>query len=186
MRPHFQACPAAAIALVVSLGFVAGFLQAADESAPQKEPDKAKALYREAQRLMAEGKYDKGYAKAQEAMKAYIEKNDPLAWLLLEKIELDKVQVHVHLNMGPSERNPPDDGVIRPLFFRVWTQGQQPRLIEQIDYEIGMLEGKPNTAAFGISMPGAHGQLDSMEPDSKYSEIRAKAIELVEHRHRAS
>ncbi len=132
-------------------------------------------LARRAQDLMKEGKFDEGYAAAQTAMKRYTEEGDDLAWILLESIEVGDRRVAVHLNMGPRERQRPDQGIVRPLTFRVWSaEGRQ--LLESIDFEYAMFDGRPITAAFGRMDAGTHLNLGMLPVDSTYTLIREAII----------
>jgi hypothetical protein len=144
-------------------------------------PDDPMLYYRKAQCLMQLGRHDEGYETAQKAMGLFVKKDSQLAWMLLESIPLDNVQIDVHFNMGPNERKPPETGILRPLSFRVWKK--EPReLLEMIDFEIANFDGKPGTAAFGISVAGLHGNLGMVEPDAKYRVLREKAIGIVKER----
>ena len=106
-----------------------------------------------------------------------------LAWMLLESIDLDRLRVDVHFNMGRRERNPPKDGIVRPLSFRVWSKGKERALLAIIDFEIGMLDGKPQTAALGQEFASAHANFGMLPVDAKYELVRTKAIELIKQRH---
>jgi hypothetical protein len=103
--------------------------------------------------------------------------------MLLESIDLDGLQVEVHFNMGPQERNPPKCGIVRPLSFRVWSKGKERSLLAIIDFEIGTLDGKPQTAALGQEFADAHATFGMLPVDAKYETVRTKAIELVKQRH---
>lgn len=149
----------------------------------EKTPDAPMLYYRKAQCLMKLARYDEGYETARKAMELFIRKNQDLAWMLLEAIDLGNVRVDVHFNMGDRERKPPEIGIVRPLSFRVWTKEEDVRLLEIIDFEIGMAEGKPNTAALGKETGKGHSLLAILEKDAKYEHIRKKAIELIRKRH---
>jgi hypothetical protein len=103
--------------------------------------------------------------------------------MLLESVDLDRLQVDVHFNMGPQERNPPKYGIVRPLSFRVWSKGKERSLLAIIDFEIGMSDGKPQTAALGQEFGDAHANFGMLPVDAKYELIRTKAIELIKRRH---
>ncbi len=149
----------------------------------KKSPDTPMPYYRRAQCLMALGHCEDGYQAAKEAMAVFVKNDDHLAWMLLESIFLDRMQVDVHFNMGPQERNPPKDGIVRPLSFRVWSKGKERSLIAIIDFEIGMSEGKPQTAALGQKFAEAHATFGMLPVDAKYEQIRKKAIELIKERY---
>ncbi|MBM4092551.1 MAG: hypothetical protein FJ276_24485 [Planctomycetes bacterium] len=148
-----------------------------------ESPDTAMALYRKAQQLMKQQQYNEGYATAQQAMSLFAKENNRLAWMMLESIELEKVRVTVHFNMGPRERKPPEIGIIRPVSFRVWSKEPDARVLEVLDFEIGYFGGRPGTAALGMTMGGAHANFGVMPTDTEYKEIRARALELIKDRH---
>lgn len=185
-RIHFAAIAGILLALAL-----AGFAEdAAKELAKieaqlKKKPDDPMLNYRKAQFQMKLEKYDEGYASAQKAMEKFIKAGDDLAWLLLESVDLKTVAVDIHFNMGPKERNRPQMGIVRPLSFRIWTKGakgEKTEIVEIIDFELGMMGGKPETAAFGITKD-SHKNLGMLEPDTAYKDIRAKALELIRKRH---
>ena len=82
----------------------------------------------------------------------------------LETVELEKVRIEVQVNIGPKERKPPEIGIALPLTFRVWSRGDVPELIDTIDFEIGYLDGKPNTAALGQQQGEVHANFGSLDP----------------------
>jgi len=147
------------------------------QTAPATQPDAdAMVLYRQAQALMKAGKREEGYAVAQKAMKQFVAENRRLAWMLLESIDLDDRRVDVHFNMGPEERDPPDIGIVKPLSFRVWAKGEDRALMEIIDFEIGLFDGKPSTAALGQSRGAIHATLELLPLDASYETVRKAVI----------
>jgi hypothetical protein len=153
------------------------------EARIKKNPTDPMLYYRKAQTLMKLKKYDEGYKTAQTAMKRFMANNNNLAWMMLESIDLGNLRVDVHFNMGPKERRPPRIGIIDPLTFRVWTKDKDPKLLEMIDFEYGMMDGKPMTAALGQMQGQAHLNFGMVDAKAKYEEIRKKAIELIKKRH---
>jgi len=149
----------------------------------KKSPDTPMPYYRRAQCLMGMGRYEEGYKAAKEAMGVFVKNDSHLAWMLLESIDLDQVRVDVHFNMGPAERKPPEDGIVKPLSFRVWSKGKERALLAIIDFEIGMSGGKPETAALGQEFPNARANFGMLPVDAKYEQIRKRAIELIKERH---
>jgi len=147
----------------------------------QREPDErdAMTLYRRAQALMSEGKHDEGYETAKSAMQQFIADENDLAWLLLESIDVDGKRVDVHLNMSPQERNYPDEGIVRPLSFRIWSTGDDPELLQVIDFEISRFGGQSLTAAIGETTESGHANYGILELDTPYVEIRQKVLDLV-------
>ena len=154
-----------------------------------KTPKDPMLLYRKARCLMTLGQREKGYRTAKVAMACFAEKGNDLAWIILERIELGHIHVDVHFNMGPRERRPPETGIMRPLSFRIWAKGEEDeamgRLLEVIDFEIGMSEGKPSTAALGQTTRRGHANFGMLDTDAAYTEIRQRLIGLVKKRHKA-
>ena len=149
-------------------------------------PDNPMLHYKKAQCLMKLQRREEGHATAKQAMKLFVQKNNDLAWMLLEHVELENVVVDIHFNMGPRERRPPDIGIVRPLSFRVWQKPQGKRrgpLLEIIDFEIGTFGGAPSTAALGMTTGGAHANFGILDPESTYEQIREEALELIKGRH---
>lgn len=145
------------------------------------EPDEPLHHYQRAQLLARQGKHDDAYAAAQAAMAGFIRTEQELAWLQLETLEVAGHKVTVHVNMGPRERRPPENGIVRPVSFRIFAKDGG-SLLETIDYEIGYLGGKPLTAAFGQTTRAGHANFGLAKPDSPYSEIRKQAVELIGRR----
>ena len=140
----------------------------------------ALVLYRRAQEQMKAGERNEGYATGKCAMAAYEAEGSSLAWLLLERFEIDGKRIDVHLNMSPIERRPPTNGIIRPLFFRIWSTDESERLIRQIYYEIGLMDGQPRTSAFAEQTERYRANLGMVDIDATYEEIREKLIRLVQ------
>ena len=153
------------------------------EARIEKEPDDPMLYYRKAQCLMNLTRYNEGYDIAYEAMKLFIKKNDDLAWMPLESVDLENIRVDIHFNMGPKERKHPASGIVRPLSFRVWKKGEDIELIEIIDFEISIFDNTPMTAALGKMMGEGHANFKMLETDAKYEDIRKMAIALIRKRH---
>ncbi|MGI5868921.1 MAG: tetratricopeptide repeat protein [Kiritimatiellia bacterium] len=152
-----------------------------------KTPDDPMLFYRKARCLMTLEKREEGYQAAKEAMALFIKKGDDLAWMLLEQIDLGHIRVDVHFNMGSRERHPPEMGIIRPLSFRIWEKGEgedeDGDLLRIIDFEFGMFDGKPTTAALGQSTGMMHSNFGMLDTDSTYGQIRKRLIELTKKLH---
>ncbi len=149
----------------------------------KKSPDTSMPYYRRAQCLMALGRYEDGYQAAKKAMTIFIKNDEDLAWMMLESVDAGRVKVDVQFNMGPRERNPPKDGIVKPLSFRVWSKDKEKSLVAIIDFEIGMSEGKPQTAALGQESDNVHANFGMLPVDAKYEQVRNKAIELIKKRY---
>ncbi len=152
------------------------------DAAEQAEGDAATGmdLYRRAQALMQEGKKQEGYETAQAAMRKFIDEGDDLAWMMLESVEVGDKRIDVHFNMGPRERDTTLDGIVRPLSFRVWSAGEDSKLLRTLDYENGRFDGQVLTAAIGEQRGTVHGNLGMLEPGVPYEEIVQKVVEIVE------
>lgn len=146
----------------------------------KKTPDEPMSYYRKAQCLMGLGQYDEGYQCAKDAMEKFIKKNHNLAWMLVEKIDFPNYRVDVHFNMGPDERQLPDMGVIHPVSFRIWSKDEDSELLDVFDYEIGLFDGKPSTAAIGQTTGSGNVDYEIFDPSLKYSEVRKMALEVIE------
>lgn len=137
-------------------------------------------LYRQAQALMRDGRKQEGYETAQAAMQRFIADGDDLAWMMLESVEVGEKRIDVHFNMGPKERDTTLDGIVKPLSFRVWSTGDEARLLRTLDYENGRYQGQIITAAIGEQRGTVHGNLGMLEPSASYEEILQKVIEIVQ------
>ena len=139
----------------------------------------AMTLYREAQGLMKEGRSEEGYRTAALAMKQFVAEDIDLPWMLLESVEAGDRRIDIHFNMGESERNLPDDGIVRPLSFRIWSGDQEPELIQVLDFEIGRFGGRSLTAAIGEMTDTGHANYGILETDASYETIRQRVIDIV-------
>lgn len=140
----------------------------------------AMGLYRKAQALMRDGRKQEGYETAQAAMQKFVADGDDLAWMMLESVEVGDKRIDVHFNMGPKERDTALDGIVKPLSFRVWSTGDETRLLRTLDYENGRFGGQVITAAIGEQRGTVHGNLGMLEPSASYEEILQKVIEIVQ------
>lgn len=149
----------------------------------RKTPDDPMLYYRKAEYLMELSRHNEGYEAARTAMKFFIKKNNDLIWMKLERVEVGDVLVNVHFNMGPDERTPPDNGIMRPLSFRVWNKDMS-MLHEIIDFEIATSDGEPMTAAFGqMCRGGVHCLIHMMDTGADYDTIRKAALALIRKRY---
>ena len=78
-------------------------------------PGAPKLHFEKAQCLMELGRYDDGYQSARKGKQLLGERAQFLRSTPLESIELETVRIEVQLNLGQSERTPPDIGIARPL-----------------------------------------------------------------------
>lgn len=145
-------------------------------------PGDAKLHFERARCLITLGRYDDGYQSAQKGREVLGDQAMFLKAAPLEDIELETIQVEVQFNLGQNARTSPSIGIARPLTFRVWVRGDVRELIDTIDFELGYLDGRPNTAALGQQEGEVHMNLGTLDPKSSYAAIRDKAIELIKER----
>ena len=139
----------------------------------------AMMLYRDAQAMMKDGNLKAGYETAEKAMAQFIEEGDDLAWMMLESIALEDKRIEVHFNMGQRERNMPKDGIVRPLSFSIWSKGDNPELLQILDFEIGRSEGQSVTAAIGEMTDAGHTNYGILDVDADYETIRQRVVDLI-------
>jgi hypothetical protein len=141
-------------------------------------PDDPQLYQARAVLLMELGRRNEGYEAAKQAMAAHIKANDGVFWFGLERIDLGNFIVSSIFNMAEVERNPPATGIIRPLTFRLFKKSEVP-IAGIIDYEVGLIDGKPASAAFRIREGKTFLNFDSMNKVSEYEDIRQIAVELL-------
>lgn len=145
-------------------------------------PDDIKLRMTRAKTLSKLGRYDDAESAAKEVMAICDRTGNSLAWIIIDQIDVDGNRVDVHFNMGPRERHPPPDGIVRPYSFRIWAPGPEIKMVDAIDFELGYLQGQPQTAAFGKSTSTGHSNYGMATPDMTYSKIRPAAIALITKR----
>lgn len=151
----------------------------AEQTAKDRLAETAMGISQDAKSLIKAGRYEDGYQLAKEAMRKFEADNDDLAWIILESIEAGDKRIDVHFNMGERERNFPDNGIVRPLSFRVWSTGEEADLLQIVDFEIGRFDGESTSAAIGEKNTNGHTNHGIMDIDSDYADIRKRVIELV-------
>jgi hypothetical protein len=139
-------------------------------------------IFREAQALFKSGQLAEGYELALKAKEKLIEEEFEIAWLILESIVLEDKRIDVHLNLGERERELPENGIVRPLSFRVWTLDDDPEILQIIDFEIGRMQGKSMTAALGAKVDLGRVNFGMLEVDDSYETIRQRVLDLVTER----
>ena len=112
-------------------------------------------------------------------MAQFVAEDNDLAWMLLESITINGRRIDVHFNMGPSEREPPDNGIVKPLSFRVWSTGDDAGILEILDFEIGRFGGASMTAAIGKTDDTGHGNFGILPIDASYVVIRKAVLDVV-------
>lgn len=145
-------------------------------------PGDARLHFERARCLTELGRYDDGYQSAQKGREVLTDQAQFLKATLLEDIELETMRVEVQFNLGQNERTPPNTGIARPLTFRAWVRGDVRQLVETIDFEMGYVGGRPDTAALGQQQGPIHANFGTLDPKSSYTTIRTKAIELIQQR----
>ncbi|MDP7016733.1 MAG: hypothetical protein QGG36_13105 [Pirellulaceae bacterium] len=112
-------------------------------------------------------------------MQQFIAEENDLAWMMLESISAGDKRIDVHLNMGERERQFPDNGIVRPLSFRIWSTGDDSELLQIIDFEIGRVQGVSATAALGETTASGHANYGILDVDASYQTIRESILKLV-------
>ncbi len=156
------------------------------DAAPNNSPGEsvpaesgAMTLYRESQALMKDGKLEEGYQTAKKALQQFTTEAVDVPWMMLESVTVGGKRVDVHFNMGPDERQMPDDGIVRPLSFRIWSAGDDGELLQVIDFELGRSNGESITAAIGEMTESGHANYGILEVDASYAAIRQRVLDLV-------
>jgi hypothetical protein len=141
-------------------------------------PDDPQLYQAKAVLLMELGRSNDGYEAAKQAMAAHVKAKDGVSWFGLERIDLGNFFVSAVFNMAEAERNPPSTGIIRPITFRLFKKSEVP-ITGIIDYEVGMIDGKPASAAFRARDGKTFLNFDSMNKASEYEDIRQIAVGLI-------
>ena len=81
--------------------------------------------------------------------------------------------------MREREREMPEDGIVRPLSFRIWSGGDNPALLQVIDFEIGRSGGESASAAIGETTESGHNNYGMLDVDASYETIRQRVIDFV-------
>ncbi|MEX0818220.1 MAG: hypothetical protein WD070_01465, partial [Pirellulaceae bacterium] len=71
------------------------------------------------------------------------------------------------------------DGIVRPYSFRVWTLGDEPELVQILDFELGYSDGDVVTAAIGEMTDRGHANYGIVDPKSEFASIKKKVIEIL-------
>ncbi|MDA7978698.1 MAG: hypothetical protein MPJ50_08005 [Pirellulales bacterium] len=142
--------------------------------------EEANALYREAQGLIEAEKYEEGYETAKRAMAKYIVAENDLSAMMLEAFDHPPSRVQVMFNMGDDERDPPAEGIMRPLSFRVHPI-DSPQTVTVINFEIARSEGEGISAALGANDSEGHANLGMLPLNSTYKSIRDAVLDLLDN-----
>ncbi len=183
------------LAVLLILSFVSlaysetDFVKALDEinAEIEKTPDDPSSIYVKARILMELSRRNEGYETAKQLMALFIKKNDPIEHLHIETINLEDLSVIVGFNMGESERNPPETGIIMPLQFEVFKKDSNAAVLGKlqgiIDYQVGIIDGRPMSAAFRESGGKTLLNLNSMDNVGTYEDIRKIALDLIKKKY---
>ena len=153
----------------------------ADGTAPVRED--AWAHLREAQRLLKLGRTEEGSREADRAKELLLSCDERPAWVILETIAAGTVKIEAQMNLREDVAKPPSNGIVLPFSFRVLTQDPENRLLETVDFEIGMAQGKPNTAALAKTTSSQRMNFGMLPPDADYRTIRESVLRLSHARH---
>ena len=81
--------------------------------------------------------------------------------------------------MGDRERAEKKNGIVRPYSFRVWTKGEEPELVQILDFELGYSDGVITTAAVGEETEDGHLNFGIVDPKSDFNTIKKKVLEII-------
>ena len=149
------------------------------EETLKSEPDDPMLHYKKCQTLFAMGKEQEAIDHAAIALTKFNKANDDLAWMWLGSFTTDKYKVDVNYNMGDRERAEKKNGIVRPYSFRVWTKGEEPELVQILDFELGYSDGVITTAAVGEETEDGHLNFGIVDPKSDFNTIKKKVLEII-------
>jgi len=149
------------------------------EAALEQSPDDPMLHYRKCQALFADGKEQEAIDHGAVALSKFKLAKKDLAWIGLGSFKTKLYRVDVHYNMGPKERSEIKSGIVRPYSFRVWTLGDEPKLVQILDFELGYSDGKPITAAVGEMTRRGHANYGIVDPKSDYATVKKKILEVL-------
>jgi len=144
----------------------------------EKAPDDPLLYRAKAVLLMEMDRRDEGYKTAKQAMALSMKNNDSTGWFGLEEIGLGNFSVSVRFNMTATERNPPETGITRPLSFQVFRKNTG-QINGCIEYEVGMIDGNPMSAAFRERGGKTYLNFNSMAKVADYEDVRRIALDLI-------
>ena len=149
------------------------------EAALKSSPDDPMLHYGKCQFLFKDGKEQEAIDHASVTMAKFILAKKELAWIRVGSIKTKEHRIDVHFNMGPKERVKPKDGIVRPYSFRVWTLGDEPDLVQVLDFEHGYSNGKVVTAAVGETTRRGHSNFGIVDPKSDFATVKKKVLEIL-------
>lgn len=173
---------------VIFFALLVPFLLAADEplrdlvkieAALKAAPDDPILHYRKCQTLFAEGKEKEAVEHAAIALAKFKAAGNDLAWMKLGSFTTNGHNIDVHYNMGPKERAEKKDGIVRPYSFRVWSNGDEPKLVQILDFELAFFEGDLVSAAIGETTQEGHANFGIVDPKSDFATIKAKVLKII-------
>ena len=147
-----------------------------EQSAEQKA---GIARLEECRKLWNSGDQDAAVKKATESLEVFTAAFPGKKWVNVGTIELDKVNVEIHINMTEEERAKVKDLIVTPYTFCDFAKGEKRKLHYVLDYEQGWDKGKLETAAIGRYAGSTHINYGMVETTAKFTEIREKALKLI-------
>jgi hypothetical protein len=148
------------------------------EAALKSTPDHLMLHYSKCRALFEKGKEQEAVDHAAVALAKFKAAGFKLAWMNLGSITKAGHRIDVNYNMGENERAE-KDGIVRPYSFRVWTTGDQPRLVRVLDFELAYFDGKLLTAAVGEITKQGHVNFGMVDPKSDFATIKKKVLEIL-------
>jgi hypothetical protein len=150
------------------------------ESELKAKPDDPLLHAKKCQALFNEGKEQEAVDHAKIAMSKFISAKNKQASIKLGELKSKSHRIEVHFNMGPKERSSKPDGIVRPLSFKLMTDGEKPSVSKVLDFELGYINGEALTAAVGETTKQGHGNYGILDPGSDFATIKKKVLEVVD------
>lgn len=149
------------------------------EAAIESSPDDPMLHYRKCLALFTAGKEQESITHAEVALAKFKLAENDLAWMRLGSFKTKNHRIDVHYNMGPKERSERRDGIVRPYSFRIWTLGDEPDLVQVLDFELAYSDGVVVTAAIGETTSSGHGNYGIVDPKSDFATIKKKVLDIL-------
>lgn len=149
------------------------------EAGLKSSPDDPMLHYRKCQALFAAGKEQEALNHAAVALTKFKLAQNDLAWMGLGSFTTKHYRIEVHFNMGPDERSERRDGIVLPYSFRIWTAGDEPKLVQILDFELAYSDGEVVSAAIGEMTSRGHANFGIVDPKSDFATIKKKVLQII-------
>jgi len=159
----------------------------AGEQAKKEEPEKSAAekagiaRLEECRKLWNSGDQNGAVKKATESLEVFAAAFPARKWVNVGTIELDAVNVEIHINMTEEELAKEKDLIVTPYTFCIFAkgEGEKRKLHYVLDYEQGWDKGKLESAAIGRYSGSTHINYGMVDNDATFTAIRDKALKLI-------